>query len=84
LPCTTSSSASADGRQVSTISASAPTSAGERAATPPDPLELVERAAPIAEHAVPAFDQVFGDRQTDLSHPDQTDRLHAASPTRAA
>ncbi len=49
-----------------------------------DLLELIERAAPIAEHAIAAFDQVFGDRQTDLPHPDQTDRLHAASPTRAA
>jgi hypothetical protein len=49
-----------------------------------DLLEFVERAAPVAEHAIAAFDQVFRDRQTDLSHADQTDRLHAASPTRAA
>ena len=63
------------------MSACAPTSAGERAANAADLLELVERAAPIAEHAVAAFDQVFGDRQTDLPHPDQTDRLHAVLPS---
>src|SRR5664280_2549545 len=71
--------------QIGGIAARSPADVGGRARRDAaDLLELVERAAPIAEHPVPAFDQVFGDRQTDLSHPDQTDRLHAASLTRAA
>ena len=44
-----------------------------------DLLEIGHRAAPIAEHAIAAFDQVFRDRQADFSHADETDRLHAAS-----
>src|SRR5262249_48649864 len=42
-----------------------------------DFLELGERAAAIAEHAVAALDQIFRSRQPDLADADEADRLHA-------
>ena len=42
-------------------------------------LEIGKRAAAIAEHAVPAFDQVFRDRQADLADADEANRLHSHS-----
>ena len=40
-------------------------------------LELRERAAAIAEHAISALDQVLRDREPDLADTDEADRFHA-------
>src|SRR5262249_24238868 len=47
---------------------------------PADLLELGERAAAIAQHAVAALYQVFGNRQSDLADADEADRFHALIP----
>src|SRR5262249_13661138 len=44
---------------------------------PSDLLEVGEGAAAIAQHAVAALDQVFGNRQSDLADTDEADRFHA-------
>src|SRR5262249_18809617 len=51
---------------------------GRRAAgNAADFLELGERAAAVAHHAIAALDQVFGNRQSDLADTDEADRFHA-------
>ena len=46
----------------------------------PDPLELGERAAAISQHAIPALDQIFTNRQPDLARADETDSFHLPAP----
>src|ERR1700681_805224 len=43
-----------------------------------DFFEVGKRAAAIAEHAVPALDQVLGDRKSNLAYADKTDSFHSA------
>jgi hypothetical protein len=79
LPWITSSSASAERHADRTISACAPISAGERAGTPPAFQNRQVNCGDNQSTRLAALDQILGDRQTDLAHTDNTDRLHTPS-----
>ena len=58
------------------MSACAPTSAGDCAGTPPIFSKSASDEPAIADHAIAALDEVFGDRQADLADADEADGFH--------